>query len=76
MAVCFLTRTSSAQCRPRYYRVEISLNLFGEWWVMINRGLRGRTDRQRIVLFAELRAASLAADQARERMLRVGYQRS
>lgn len=76
MAVCFLTRIPSAKGMPTYYRVEITLNLFGEWSVVFDWGRRGTMGRQRIALFNDLRAASAAADHARERMLQRGYQRA
>lgn len=76
MAVCFLTRASAANKAPTFYRIEISLNLFGEWSVVLNWGARGTFGRQRIALFGDLRAASLLADQIRERMLRRGYERA
>lgn len=58
------------------YRIEIAMNLFGEWSVLIDWGRRGTKCRQRIALFENLRAASRAADLARERMLRRGYLRA
>lgn len=76
MAVCFLTRTPAAKGVPTYYRIEITLNLFGEWSVVFDWGQRGTRGRQRIALFNDLRAASRIADQVRERMLRRGYNRA
>jgi len=76
MAVCFMIKGPSAKGLPTYYRIEISLNLFGEWSVVFDWGNRGCSGQQRIALFGDLRAASLAADRARERMLQCGYQRA
>jgi len=76
MAVCFLMRTPSARGRARYYRIGIEGNLFGEWSVVLDWGLCGSNGTQRIRLFNDLRAPSLAADRSRSRMLRRGYQRA
>ena len=76
MAVCFLTRIPAAEGVPTYYRIEITLNLFGEWSVVFNWGQRGTHGQQRIALFNDLRAASRIADQTRERMLQRGYHRA
>jgi len=76
MAVCFMIKGPSAKGLPTYYRIEISLNLFGEWSVVFDWGNSGNFGQQRIALFGDLRAASLAADRARERMLQRGYQRA
>jgi len=72
MPICYLHTTSP---RPRFYRVEIAANLFGEWSVLREWGVCGRRGSQRIALFSDLRTASKAADRARNRMLRRGYQR-
>ena len=76
MPVCFLTRTPAANGVPTFYRIEIALNLFGEWSVVFNWGQRGTLGRQRIALYNDLRAASHSADQVRERMLHRGYHRA
>jgi len=55
--------------------VEIAANLFGEWSVLREWGFCGRSGNQKIALFSDLRSASKAADRARNRMLRRGYQR-
>ncbi len=76
MPICLLITQPHPRQDPRFYRIEIQLNLFGEWSVVVEWGLRGRNGQQRIALFNDLRAASLAADTTRERLLRKGYLRA
>lgn len=76
MPVCLLLTRPDPKRRPGFYRIEIQLNLFGEWSVVMEWGARGRRGRQRIRLFSDLRAASLEADRARERLLSRGYLRA
>lgn len=75
MAVCILYR-HSGQTRPRYYRVEIAMNLFEEISVLREWGVSGGKGRTRIDIFGNLREASTAADRYRTRAQRRGYARS
>lgn len=75
MAICLLYR--QAQDRPaRFYRIELALNLFDEVSLLREWGIKGSPGQSTISLFPDLRAASLAADQHRNRMLRRGYGRA
>ncbi|WP_039017569.1 WGR domain-containing protein [Halocynthiibacter namhaensis] len=76
MAVCFLQRAPSITGGPRFYRIAIEGNLFGEWSVIFEWGLCGGNGTRKIRLFNDLRAASLAADCSRNRMLSRGYFRA
>lgn len=57
----------------RFYRVEISDNLFGEYSVLREWGACGCNGRQMLVWFSNLRDACLAADGWRARAERRGY---
>ncbi|MBI1493798.1 WGR domain-containing protein [Halocynthiibacter styelae] len=76
MAVCFLQRAPTLKGGPRFYRIAIEGNLFGEWSVVFEWGICGCRGTRRIKLFNDLRAASLAADVSRNRMLSRGYDRA
>lgn len=78
MPICNLISAPDAHRNPMYYQVEIASNLFGEWSLIRRWGHRHSPNRgqERISLFNDLRAASLSADQVRNRMLRKGYQRA
>ena len=60
---------------PRYYRVEISYNLFGEYSVLREWGAAGGRGRgaQLVVWFSNLREACRAADAWRKRAQYRGY---
>ncbi|MEQ9692582.1 WGR domain-containing protein [Shimia sp. SDUM112013] len=75
MAVCILYRRTRAS-RPRYYRVEISYNLFEEISVLREWGFTGGKGRSKVDLYGNLREASLAADRLRNKAIRRGYARS
>jgi len=60
----------------RFYRVEISANLFQEFSVLREWGRVGGKGCQIIRLFPDLLTASKAADTARETTLRRGYIRA
>jgi predicted DNA-binding WGR domain protein len=60
----------------RFYRVEISANLFQEFSVLREWGRTGGKGRQIIRLFPDLLSASIAADAVRETNLRRGYQKT
>ena len=75
MAICILYR-HRGKTRPRYYRVEIAMNLFEEISVLREWGVSGGKGRTRIDLFANLRDASTAADSYRTRAQRRGYARA
>jgi len=57
----------------RFYRVEISANLFQEFSVLREWGNIGGKGRQIIRLFPDLLSASHAADNVRKTNLRRGY---
>ena len=59
--------------RGRFYRVEITLNLFAEASVVIEWGMVGGAPCRRVSCHSDLRAASTAADHYRKRALRRGY---
>jgi predicted DNA-binding WGR domain protein len=69
-------RTDPAKRVSRFYRVEISANLFQEFSVLREWGNMGGKGRQIIRLFPDLLSASQAADNVRETNLRRGYQRA
>lgn len=61
----------------RYYRVDVAYNLFGEYSVLREWGLRGRpgagSGQRRITWFSNLREACTAAETWQKRALRRGY---
>jgi predicted DNA-binding WGR domain protein len=61
--------------RPRFYRVEIAMNLFSEVSVMREWGVKGGQPRAAITSFGTLRDASHAADVYRIRAQKRGYKR-
>jgi len=69
-----LYRLGQATC-PRFYRVEIAMNLFSEVSVLREWGIKGGTPREVITCYGNLREASHAADRYRERALKRGYAR-
>ncbi|MBO9395871.1 WGR domain-containing protein [Shimia sp. R9_1] len=75
MAICIMYKPA-LRTRPRYYRVEIAMNLFEEVSVMREWGVKGGKGRTMISIFGNLRDASLAADGFRRKALRKGYARS
>lgn len=60
----------------RFYRVEIVANLFTEASVIVEWGEVGGRHHRRIACFSDLRAASAAADDYRDRAVARGYVRS
>ncbi len=74
MAICILYKPS-LKTRPRFYRVEIAMNLFEEVSVMREWGVKGGKGRTQINIFGNLREASNAADSFRNRALKRGYER-
>ncbi|WP_415404617.1 WGR domain-containing protein [Tateyamaria sp. SN3-11] len=60
----------------RFYRVEITMNLFAEASVVIEWGTIGGQPCRRVSCHSDLRAASSAADRYRQRALGRGYQRA
>lgn len=75
MTVCILHRQSLRNRTARFYRIEITGNLFGEWSVLREWGAVGCAGRRLIRLYDNLREASVAADLARDNSLKRGYQR-
>ena len=59
--------------RRRFYRVEVSYNLFGEYSVLREWGARGRWGRSVVVWFSNLRDACLAAETWARKAKRRGY---
>lgn len=76
MTSCLLYRSSDRHFRPRFYRVEIAMNLFEEVSVLREWGVAGRKGTSKIDIFGNLRHASEAADKARKAALRRGYHRT
>lgn len=74
MTCCLMLRNDTAKHISRFYRVEISANLFQEFSVLREWGKIGSKGRQIIRLFPDLLSASKAADTVRETNLRRGYQ--
>jgi len=66
---------NSEKSSARFYRIEISTNLFEEFSVLREWGCVGGSSRQIIDLFPDLLSASLAADHIRKTNLRRGYHR-
>ncbi|MGB0958864.1 MAG: WGR domain-containing protein [Halocynthiibacter sp.] len=78
MPVCHMISKPKKRRHPMYYRIEIDGNLFGEWSLIRHWGRRfGRgIGSEHITLFNDMRAASVAADRIRDRMLNNGYDRA
>ncbi|OCX66167.1 hypothetical protein BFP70_06845 [Thioclava sp. SK-1] len=57
----------------RFYRVEVTYNLFGEYTVLREWGQSGRSTGMRKVWFGNLRDAVQAADNWNRRAQRRGY---
>ena len=57
----------------RFYRVEVSDNLFGEYTVLREWGLQGQTGASCLRWFSNLRDAVHAAERFRRRAQRRGY---
>lgn len=75
MATCLLYRQNER--RPsRFYRIELAMNLFSEVSVLREWGVSGGRGQSVINIYGNLRDASVAADQHRNRMLKRGYARS
>jgi len=75
MATCLLYRQTPARI-PRYYRVELAMNLFSEVSVLREWGVAGRNGQSAINIFPNLRDASTAADRYRNQALKRGYARA
>lgn len=69
----FLLTCELANGGPRFYRVAVEDNLFGEYSVLREWGVRGRNGCARLVWFSNLREACLAAEGWRRRAERRGY---
>jgi len=76
MTCCLMFKTNTVKRVSRFYRVEISANLFQEFSVLREWGRVGGKGRQIIRLFPDLLSASKAADRIRETTLRRGYQKA
>lgn len=75
MPICLLYHQPKRRAR-RFYRVEIAMNLFSEVSVMREWGVAGRRGQSIVNIYGNLREASSAADQHRNRALRRGYDRA
>jgi predicted DNA-binding WGR domain protein len=75
MATCLLYRQAQSR-RPRFYRIELALNLFSEVSVLREWGIAGTNGQSAINIYDNLLEASIAADKHRNRMLKRGYARS
>ena len=75
MTCCLMFQNDPTKRTSRFYRVEISANLFQEFSVLREWGRVGSKGRQIIRLFPDLLSASKAADNVRETNLRRGYQK-
>lgn len=75
MATCLLYRQAQSR-RPRFYRIELALNLFSEVSVLREWGIPGTNGQSAINIYDNLLEASIAADKHRNRMLKRGYARS
>jgi predicted DNA-binding WGR domain protein len=75
MAICLLYRHIRNRA-PRFYRVEIAMNLFSEVSVLREWGIAGGRGQSTINIYANLRDASSDADRHRNRALRRGYARA
>ena len=75
MATCLLYRYAPARA-PRFYRVEIAMNLFSEVSVVREWGIAGCQGQSDIRIFSNLRDASLEADRHRNGALKRGYARA
>lgn len=74
MATCLLYNRTPTRA-PRFYRIELAMNLFSEVSVLREWGIAGRRGQSVINIYGNLRDASTAADQHRTRMLQRGYDR-
>ncbi len=74
MAVCLMYHRRKSR-RPRYYRVELSYDLFDNISVLCEWGIAGGRGCESKVTFSNLREASVAADRIRNRVQRRGYAR-
>jgi len=72
MPICLLYRRARTRA-PRYYRVEIAMNLFSEVSVLREWGVAGSRGHSIVNIYANLRDASNAADRHRLRAQRRGY---
>lgn len=62
--------------RARYYRVDLAYNLFGEYSMLREWGLRdtrGTSGTRQVTWFSNLRDACLAAEACQTRAARRGY---
>ncbi|MBA84476.1 WGR domain-containing protein [Thalassobius sp. S69A] len=76
MLSCLMYRPCPKSGRRRYYRVELSYNLFEEISVLREWGLAGGRGASRIDIYGSLRLASEAADRVRNATLKRGYSRA
>lgn len=65
--------TREARPGPRFYRVEVAYNLFGEYSVVREWGPKGRRGQHLLVWFSNLRDACIAAETWRKKAIRRGY---
>ncbi|MGV8952901.1 MAG: WGR domain-containing protein [Cypionkella sp.] len=65
--------TTNGRPAPRFYRVDVAYNLFGEYSVIREWGEKGRRGTHLLVWFANLREACIAAEHWRKQAIRRGY---
>ncbi|MCH8466854.1 MAG: WGR domain-containing protein [Roseinatronobacter sp.] len=68
-----LTFLSYRPCSARFYRVDVTYNLFGEYSVIREWGRTGGKGRHMVACFGNLRDALRAADRWHKHAFRRGY---
>lgn len=76
MLCCLMYRTCPRSGRKRFYRLELTYNLFEEVSVLREWGVSGGRGVSRIDIYGSLRSASEAADKIRNATLKRGYDRA
>lgn len=73
MSTVILHRVDAALNMHRFYRLDIQLDLFGQWCVAQEWGRIGKGGQARVVPFPTSVAAQEALDRHRQRKERRGY---
>jgi predicted DNA-binding WGR domain protein len=68
-----LYRTDSVRNMHRFYRLDVQLDLFGQWCLMREWGCIGSTGRGRSIPFSTRQQAQAALDKQRRVKERRGY---
>jgi predicted DNA-binding WGR domain protein len=74
--MAFLTRTDPARNMDRFYVVDVTLTLFGEWAVLREWGRRGSPGTLRLDSYRRREEAQSAEQRTIKRRLQRGYARS